>query len=160
MLLHKTRSGCHSCLCCNDAGSMSSRYQETPLPLLLHVHACQVSFKNQSSCDIACVIALTLSPDSQGSRGNHNFVLLTLLWCAGWARYVLTWQMQLSDSKVRPSGSPGRDSSLMDLMACPFPEHSPNCKFVGEPSLTLTSPSSAPHCCCIGTASHIIAVFP
>ena len=52
---------------------------------------------------------------------------------AGWARYVLTWQMHLTDSKVRPSGSPGRDTSLVDLMACPFPEHSTNCKFVGEP---------------------------
>jgi hypothetical protein len=51
---------------------------------------------------------------------------------AGWARYVLTWQMHLTDSKVRPSGSPGRDTSLVDLMTCPFPEHSSNCKFVGE----------------------------
>ena len=67
---------------------------------------------------------------------------------AGWARYVLTWQMHLTDSKVRPSGSPGRDSSLVDLMACPFPEHSSNCKFVGEPPET-GSASGYPASCII-----------
>ena len=67
----------------------------------------------------------------------------------GWARYVLTWQMQLTDSKVRPSGSPGRDSSLLDLMACPFPEHSANCKFVGKlPIVLYCDCQFDPFACC------------
>ena len=54
---------------------------------------------------------------------------------AGWARYVLTWQMQLTDSKVRPSGSPGRDTSMADLLGCQFPEHSTDCKFASKSQL-------------------------
>lgn len=61
---------------------------------------------------------------------------------AGWARYVLTWQMHLTDSKVRPSGSPGRDTSLSDLMTCPFPEHSSNCKFVAYMNQIKPTPVS------------------
>ena len=54
---------------------------------------------------------------------------------AGWARYVLTWQMHLTDSKVRPSGSPGRDTSMADLLGCQFPEHSTDCKFASKAQL-------------------------
>ncbi|KAL0040120.1 hypothetical protein WJX79_007435 [Trebouxia sp. C0005] len=72
-----------------------------------------------------------------GDEGNY------LAEChAGWARYVLTWQMHLTDSKVRPSGSPGRDSSLVDLMTCPFPEHSSNCKFVAYMNQIKPTPVS------------------
>lgn len=73
----------------------------------------------------------------EGDEGNY------LAEChAGWARYVLTWQMHLTDSKVRPSGSPGRDTSLVDLMTCPFPEHSSNCKFVAYMNQIKPTPVS------------------
>ncbi|DBB15959.1 TPA: hypothetical protein ACH3X3_003333 [Trebouxia sp. C0006] len=49
---------------------------------------------------------------------------------------VMGSYFQLADAhdnlQVRPPGSPGRDPSLVDHMACPLPDHTTNCKFVGD----------------------------
>ncbi|DBA99727.1 TPA: hypothetical protein ACH3X3_012278 [Trebouxia sp. C0006] len=37
--------------------------------------------------------------------------------------------------QVRHPGSPGREPSLVDLLACPLPDHTTNCKFVAPCSL-------------------------
>lgn len=48
-----------------------------------------------------------------------------------WARWLITWKLELEDKKCRPSGSPGNDSSLAHLASqvCEFPSHGPDCKF-------------------------------
>ena len=35
-----------------------------------------------------------------------------------WARWLITWQLELTDGKTRPRGSPPRDASLASLAAC------------------------------------------
>lgn len=70
---------------------------------------------------------------AQSSRQNDQLV--------GWARWVITWQLELGDGKTRPSGSPPRDTFLAAFAAagtcdthggrppmCPFPEHSHDCR--------------------------------
>ncbi|KAK9823732.1 hypothetical protein WJX72_004985 [[Myrmecia] bisecta] len=51
-----------------------------------------------------------------------------------WARFCITWQLELQDKKFRPSGSPPRDNSLAAIASqvtagCIFPEHKPSCGF-------------------------------
>ena len=48
-----------------------------------------------------------------------------------YARWLVTWGMELEDKKLRPSGSPPRDGVLADLahQLCAFPAHAPDCKF-------------------------------
>ena len=72
-----------------------------------------------------------------------------------WARWLITWQLELEDGKTRPRGSPPRDTSLAALFGgsgaaaaaravspathgehqaaaggstCTFPEHTPDCR--------------------------------
>mmetsp|Transcript_8405 Transcript_8405/g.25207 ORF Transcript_8405/g.25207 Transcript_8405/m.25207 type:complete len:884 (+) Transcript_8405:164-2815(+) len=61
----------------------------------------------------------------------------------GWARYLITWKLELEDGKCRPRGSPPRDTSLASLFpgpapcgapgvhgaGCSFPEHVADCRF-------------------------------
>ncbi len=62
-----------------------------------------------------------------------------------YARWLVTWGMELEDKKLRPSGSPPRDGVLADLahQLCAFPAHAPDCKFATfyrracPPALTL-----------------------
>ncbi|KAK9836987.1 hypothetical protein WJX81_004431 [Elliptochloris bilobata] len=48
-----------------------------------------------------------------------------------YARWLVTWGMELEDKKVRPSGSPPREGLLADLahQLCAFPSHAFDCKF-------------------------------
>jgi ppGpp synthetase/RelA/SpoT-type nucleotidyltranferase len=55
-----------------------------------------------------------------------------------WGRWLITWQLELVDKKCRPSGSPGRDTSLTafynrlhpsTVPSCAFPQHAADCKF-------------------------------
>eukprot|EP00873_Tetraselmis_striata_P037498 jgi/Tetstr1/457762/TSEL_044307.t1 len=50
------------------------------------------------------------------------------------ARWLITWELELADKKCRPTGSPEQDNALSALaseMACSFPEHSKHCPFRG-----------------------------
>jgi hypothetical protein len=60
-----------------------------------------------------------------------------------WARWLITWKLELEDKKCRPRGSPAHDSSLADLAnkICNFPEHNSDCKFAAF----LRSAQFAPH---------------
>ena len=53
------------------------------------------------------------------------------VWQVAYARWLVTWGMELEDKKVRPSGSPPREGVLADLahQLCAFPSHAPECKF-------------------------------
>lgn len=53
------------------------------------------------------------------------------MWQVAYARWLVTWGMELEDKKVRPSGSPPREGVLADLahQLCAFPSHTPECKF-------------------------------
>ncbi len=48
-----------------------------------------------------------------------------------YARWLISFGMELEDKKVRPRGSPPREGVLADLaqQLCAFPTHAPNCKF-------------------------------
>lgn len=48
-----------------------------------------------------------------------------------WCRWLISFQMELEDGKVRPSGSPPRDSgaAALSLAICAFPHHDAHCKF-------------------------------
>lgn len=48
-----------------------------------------------------------------------------------YARWLISFGMELEDKKVRPRGSPPREGVLADLaqQLCAFPAHAPTCKF-------------------------------
>ena len=48
-----------------------------------------------------------------------------------YARWLISFGMELEDKKVRPRGSPPREGVLADLaqQLCAFPAHAPACKF-------------------------------
>ncbi len=81
------------------------------------------------TCSIDCVY---LTPVEGKELVNQSTNLPCCLYAAGRARYMLTWQMHTTAFKVRPPGSPGRDPSLVDLLACPLPDHTTKCNFVGD----------------------------
>eukprot|EP00192_Tetraselmis_astigmatica_P010336 CAMPEP_0117649902 /NCGR_PEP_ID=MMETSP0804-20121206/1244_1 /TAXON_ID=1074897 /ORGANISM="Tetraselmis astigmatica, Strain CCMP880" /LENGTH=816 /DNA_ID=CAMNT_0005455719 /DNA_START=1014 /DNA_END=3464 /DNA_ORIENTATION=+ len=47
------------------------------------------------------------------------------------ARWLITWELELSDKKCRPSGSPDKDNVLSTLhgQMCQFPQHNKACPF-------------------------------
>ena len=76
-----------------------------------------------------------------------------------WSRYLVSFQMELADKKCRPSGSPPKDSSFLNLhlRICAFPTHSTGCKFADyfqrcahRASLLAAwwSLTPLPSCCC------------
>lgn len=80
---------------------------------------------------------------AENSRQNDQLV--------GWARWVITWQLELGDGKTRPSGSPPRDTSLAAFAGagacashgakCSFPEHSHDCRFAQYLASARLAPS-------------------
>ena len=48
-----------------------------------------------------------------------------------YARWLISFGMELEDKKLRPRGSPPREGVLADLahQLCAFPAHAPTCKF-------------------------------
>lgn len=48
-----------------------------------------------------------------------------------WARWLVSWTLELNDAKCRPTGSPPSSSVLSKLanQICNFPSHNPGCKF-------------------------------
>ena len=69
------------------------------------------------------------------------------------ARYLITWELELQDKKCRPSGSPEVDNALASLHGeiCRFPIHNENCPFhrlqMGRPKAPDTS--NAPIYCVV-----------
>lgn len=61
-----------------------------------------------------------------------------------WARWLVSWTMELKDAKCRPTGSPPGDSALSQLanQICNFPTHNPGCKFSQYVSKVLPRPIS------------------
>jgi len=47
------------------------------------------------------------------------------------ARWLITWELELADKKCRPTGSPEQDTALSSLQheVCSFPAHSEHCPF-------------------------------
>lgn len=61
-----------------------------------------------------------------------------------WARWLVSWTLELNDAKCRPSGSPPGSSVLSKLanQICNFPSHNPGCKFSQYASKVLPRPIS------------------
>ena len=101
---------------------------------MVHAYGCH------GNCSFALALTLVhlqyycvyLTPVEGKKLVNQSTNLPCCLYAAGRARYMLTWQMHTTAFKVRLPGSPGRDPSLVDLLACPLPDHITNCNFVGD----------------------------
>lgn len=70
-----------------------------------------------------------------------------------WARWLISWGLELKDAKYRPTGSPPGDSALSKLanQICNFPAHNTGCKFAEYASKVLPRPVSKV-CPCVLTA--------
>ena len=69
---------------------------------------------------------------------------LNVVWQVNWARWLISWTLELKDSKCRPKGSPPGDSALASLanQICSFPTHVPGCKFAEFASRVAPRPVS------------------
>ena len=61
-----------------------------------------------------------------------------------WARWLISWSLELRDTKCRPKGSPPNDSTFAKLAnsICKFPEHGPKCEFAAWAFKSLPQPVS------------------
>ena len=68
----------------------------------------------------------------------------SFVWQVNWARWLISWTLELKDSKCRPKGSPPGDSALASLanQICSFPTHVPGCKFAEFASRVAPRPVS------------------